>query len=83
MKNCLMNYFQQQDKKLKLEKPLLNMFTDINLSKARISKIIWCGGSFSSRLGNLGQKALTSIVVPFARDNLSQLVSNVTSSAIK
>ena len=59
------------------------MLADINLSKTRISKIIWCGGSFSSRLGNLGQKALTSIVVPFARDNLSQLVSNVTSSAIK
>ena len=53
--------------------------TDIELSKAQISKIIESGGSFSSWLGNLGKNALPSIVISLARDNLSGLASNLTS----
>ena len=33
-------------------------------------------------VGNLGKKALTSIAIPLARDNLLRLVSNLTSYAI-
>ena len=33
-------------------------------------------------VGNLGKKALTSIAIPLARDNLLRLVSNLTSNAI-
>ena len=40
------------------------MSTDIELSKAEISKIIPSGGSSGSWLGNLGKKALTDIAVP-------------------
>ena len=58
------------------------MSTDINLSKAQMSKIIQSGGTFSSRLGNLGKKALTNIAIPLARDNLPGLVNNLTSNAI-
>ena len=54
----------------------------IHFSKAQISKIIQSGGSFGSWLGNLGKKALTSIAIPLARDNLPGLVSNLTSNAI-
>ena len=59
-----------------------NISTDIKLSKAQISKIIQLGRSFGSWLGNLGKKALTNIAIPLARDNLSGLVSNLTSSAM-
>ena len=34
------------------------MSTDIKLSKAQVSKIIQSGGSFGSRVANLGRKAL-------------------------
>ena len=59
-----------------------NMSTDIKLSKAQISKIIQSGGSFGFWLDNLGQKALTNIAIPLARDNLPGLVNNLTSNAI-
>ena len=59
-----------------------NMSTDIKLSKAQISKIIQSGGSFGFWLDNLGQKALTNIAIPLARDNLPGLVSNLTSNTI-
>ena len=59
-----------------------NMSTDIKLSKTQISNIIQSGGSFGSWLGNLGKKALTNIAIPLARNNLSGLVSNLTSNAI-
>ena len=57
------------------------MSTDIKLSKAQISKIIQSGGAFGSRLANLGNKALTNIVIHLARDNLPGLVNNLTSNA--
>ena len=47
-----------------------------------MSKIIQSGGPFGSRLGTLGKKALTNISILLARDNLSELVSNLTSNAI-
>ena len=59
-----------------------NMSTDIKLGKAQISKIIQSGGSFDFCLGNLGQKALTNVANPLARDNLSGLVSNLTLNGI-
>ena len=67
----------------KIRKPFANnMSTDIKFSKAQISKIIQSGGSFGSWLGNLGKKALTNIAIPLARENLTGLVRNLTSSAI-
>ena len=59
-----------------------NMSTDITLGKAQISKIIQSGGSFDFWLGNLGQKALTNVANPLARDNLSGLVNNLTLNGI-
>ena len=59
-----------------------NMSTDMKLSKAQISKIIQSGGSFGSWLANVGKKALTSVAIPLARDNLYGLVRSLTSSAI-
>ena len=56
------------------------MPTDIKLSKAQLSKIIQSGESFSSWLGNLGKKILANIAIPWARDNLPGLVSNLTSN---
>ena len=59
-----------------------NMSTDIKLCKAQISKVNQLGGSFRSWLSNLGNEALTNVAIPFVRDNLPGLVSNLTSSAI-
>ena len=56
------------------------MPTDIKLSKAQLSRIIQSGESFSSWLGNLGKKILANIAIPWARDNLPGLVSNLTSN---
>ena len=56
-----------------------NMSTDI---KDQISKIIQSDRSFGSWLGNSGNKALTRIAIPLARDNLPGLVSSLTSNAI-
>ena len=59
-----------------------NISTDIKLSKARISKVIQSDGSFGSWLANLEKQTLTNVTLPLARDSLSGLVSNLTSSAI-
>ena len=40
------------------------------------------GASFGSWLGNWGKKALTNNAIPSARDNLPELVSNLTSNEI-
>ena len=60
-----------------------NISTDINLSKAQISKIIHSDGSFVSWLDNLGNQALTNTAITLARDNLPELISNLASNAIK
>ena len=44
--------------------------------------MIQSGGSFASRLGNLGKKTVANVPIPFARDNLSGLVSNIISNAM-
>ena len=59
-----------------------NMSTDIKLSKAQTSKITQSGGSIGYWLGNLEKQALANIVIPLARDNLPELVSNLTLNAI-
>ena len=51
-----------------------NMWTDINLSKAHISKIIQPDESFGSFLGNLGKKVITDLGIPLARDNLPSII---------
>ena len=58
------------------------MSTDIKLSKAKFSKLIQSGGSFSSWLGSLGKKLVLNIAILLARDNLPGLVINLTSNAI-
>ena len=47
-----------------------NISTDINLSKAQISKIIQLGGSFGFWLGSLCKKSLTFVAILLARDTL-------------
>ena len=44
--------------------------------------MIHFGESFRSWFGNLGKNALTNVAIPFARDNLPRLVSNITLNAI-
>ena len=47
------------------------MSTDVKLSTfTQISKIIQSGGSFGSRLGNLGRNVITDLAIPLARDKL-------------
>ena len=58
------------------------MSTDIELSEAKISKIIQSGGSFGSWFANLGKKAQTNVVIPLARDKLPWFVSNLASNAM-
>ena len=55
------------------------MSTDIKLSKAKISKIIQSDEFCCSWLGN---NVLTNYDIPLARDNLSGLVSSLTSNVI-
>ena len=59
-----------------------NISTDLKLGITQISKIIQSGRTFCSWLDNLGKKALISIAIPLAKDNLPGLVSNLTPSAI-
>ena len=58
-----------------------NMSTDINFTKAEISKIIELGLFLDSWLGktvgNLCKKEITDIFIPLAKDNLARLVSNI------
>ena len=58
------------------------MSRDIKLSKTQISEITQLGGSFGSWLGNLGKKTKTDLAIPLAGDDLSGLVSNLTSNRI-
>ena len=59
-----------------------NTSTNIKLSKVQISKITQAGGPFGSWLSNLEKKVIANIDIPFARDNLPELISNLTSNAI-
>ena len=57
--------------------------TDIKLSKAQIFKIIQSSGYFGSWSANLWKKSLRTVAIPLAKENISRLVSNFTSNAIK
>ena len=59
------------------------MSTDIKLSKTLTSKANQSGGSFGSWLDNIGKKVLTIVAIPFPLDDLSILVTNIVSNAIK
>ena len=59
-----------------------NISTDIKVSKAQLFNIIQSGRSFGSWLANFGKKSLINITISLPRDNLLELVSNLTSSAI-
>ena len=54
------------------------MSTNTKLRKTQISKIVQSGRSFGSWLPNQEPNA----TIPFARDNLAGLVSNITSKTI-
>ena len=58
-----------------------SMLTDIKLSKAQISKIIQSGGFLGSWLAKLGKKVMREFAIPFAKNNLPGLVSNIASNA--
>ena len=60
-----------------------DMSTDIKLSKTLTSKANQSGGSFGSWLDNIGKKVLTIVAIPFPLDDLSILVTNIASNAIK
>ena len=55
---------------------------DIKFTKAQISKMIQSSGFLRNMLGNLGKKVITDLAVPLARDDLSELVSNLETNAI-
>ena len=59
-----------------------NISTDIKVSKAQLFNIIQSGRSFGSWLANFRKKGLINITISLPRDNLLELVSNLTSSAI-
>ena len=54
--------------------------------KAQIYKIVQSGGVLGSLLGKriskLGKKVVSDLIIPFARDSLLGLISNITSNAI-
>ena len=55
---------------------------DIKLGKAQISKIIQSSGSLRNMFGSLDKKVITDLVIPSARDDLPELVSNLETNAI-
>ena len=57
------------------------MLTDIKLIKAQISKIIQSGRFLSFWFNQLGKKVVTGLVIPFPRDRLPGLVSNIALNA--
>ena len=60
-----------------------NISTDVKLSKAQKTIMIQSGGFLRNMLCNLGKKVITDLAIPLARNNLSGLVSNLDSNAIK
>ena len=51
-----------------------NMFTDIKLSQAQLTKVIHSGRFLSNMMGNLGKKALMNFAVLLAKGVLPKLV---------
>ena len=59
-----------------------NMSRGMKLSKAQLSKIVQRSRFLGNMLSDLDKKALASVAVPFAKDTLPGLISNVASNAI-
>ena len=57
------------------------MSMDIKLSEAQISEIIQSGGFIVSWLVKLDKQVVTDISIPFAKNRLPDLVSNIASDA--
>ena len=53
-----------------------NMFTDIKLSQAQLTKVIHSGRFLSNMMANLGKKALMNFAVLLAKGVLPKLVFN-------
>ena len=53
------------------------MWTDIQLSKAQISKIIQSSEYFASWFGNLDKKTRPNLAISLAKNNVPILVSNL------
>ena len=53
------------------------MWTDIQLSKAQISKIIQSSEYFASCFGNLDKKTPPNLAISLAKNNVPILVSNL------
>ena len=53
------------------------MWTDIQLSKAQISKIIQSSECFASWFGNLDKKTRLNLAISLAKNNVPILVSNL------
>ena len=58
------------------------MSRGMKLSKAQLSKIVQRSRFLGNMLSDLDKKALASVAVPFAKDILPGLISNVASNAI-
>ena len=73
---CLMNYYNQQDKKSLINAFFKNnMSADIKLSKTQISKIIQSGGFLGSLLSKI-EGPLMKVAVPFAKKYFSSIRNN-------
>ena len=78
----LMNYYWQQDKKIKLRNAFNNnMTTDLILSKAHISKIIQSGAFLRSLLSKLSG-SLMKVAIPLAKNVWALLGITAAASAI-
>ena len=79
---CHMNCYWQQDKKTKLRNAFNNnMSTDLNLSRAQISKIIQSGGFLGPLLSKLAGP-LMKVAIPLAKIVLALLGITAAASAI-
>ena len=62
-----------------------NMWTDINLSGSRLPKITQLGGFLGcwlgENIGKLGKKAVRDLAIPFTKNKLPGIVSNIASNA--
>ena len=51
-----------------------NMSANIELGKAKLSKMIQLGGFLSNKLGNFGKKVITDLSISLAKDNLTSKI---------
>ena len=77
-----MRHLEQQEKNKIRNSFANNKSTDIKLSKAQISRIIKSGIFTGFSIGKLGKEVVTYLAIPFAKNTLPGLVSNIASNAI-